>query len=135
MPDLITPTASAVLAHLAADTAVQSLLGNTARLYDHRPAQATFPFAVLARLEGREAGAKNIMAQNLVLTLQVFSRQRSGTECRQILADFRDVLHDASLAISGGTLARCQEEFVSVAFDEDSGGSQGLARYRLIVSA
>lgn len=134
MPDLITPTASAVLAHLAADTAVQSLLGNPARIYDHRPAQATFPFAVLAQLDGREAGAKSLIAQSLLITLQVFSRQRSGSECRQILGDFRDALHNASLTISGGALARCQEEFVSVAFDEDSGGTQGLVRYRLVVS-
>jgi hypothetical protein len=134
MPNLLTPTVEAVLALLQADTALQAQLGNPARIFDHRPAMATFPYLVLDGLDGREAGAKNLLGQNLVLTLRVLSRQRSGTECRTLLALVRDCLHDASLSISGASLARCQEENVLVTFDPDSGGSQGLARYRLVVA-
>jgi hypothetical protein len=131
MSDLLNPAISAVVAKLAANAGMQSVLGNPVRIYDQRPAMATFPFAVCEGLQGRDASAKELQIQSLLLTLQVFSRQRSGGECRTILAVLRDCLHDA--ALSGVT--RCQEEATLVTFDPDSGGTQGLARYRLVVSA
>lgn len=134
MTDLITPLPEAMVAKLAADSNVRSLLGNPARVYDHRPAMATFPYVVLAQGEARNIGTKTLAVSSQLVTLQVFSRQRGGAEVRKVLASLRTALHDATLTLSAGSVARVQEEFVSVRFDAQSEASSGLARYRVVVT-
>ena len=134
MTDLVAPALDALEAVLAAAPSVQAVLGVPARLYDQRPVMATFPFAVIDGVEARDASAKGLQATQLVLQLQVFSRQRSGQEVRHILAVLRDVLQDISVTLSSGAIVRCQEELAHTASDADSNGTRGLARYRLLVS-
>lgn len=134
MTDLLTPVAEALLARLAGDSAVQAVLGHPARVYDQRPAMATFPYAVLAAGEGRDIGTKTLAVSSQVLTLQVFSRQRGGREVRLVLAALRSALHDAAFTLPSGALVRCQEEFVTVRYDETTQAGAGTARYRIVVS-
>lgn len=134
MTDFSTPLPTAVINTLAANAGVQALLGNPARVFDHRPAMATFPYVVVALGESRDIGTKGLAVTSQLLTLQVFSRQRSGSEARQILATIRAVLHDTALSLSAGSVARCQEETTSVRYDDKSESTSALARYRVVVS-
>lgn len=134
MSDLISPLPEAMMLRLSADTAVQAVLGNPARIYDHRPAMATFPYVVVALGEGRDVGTKTLAVSSQLVQLQIYSRQRSGKEVRQVLAALKAALHDATLTLSAGSVARCQEEFVSVRYDVQAEASTGMARYRVIVS-
>ena len=135
MSDLVTQLPSALLAALAANTGVRALLGNPARVYDHRPAMAAFPYVVLAMSESRDIGTKTLQVSSQLVTLQVYTRQRSGSEARQVLAALKEALHDASVALGAGHVVRCQEEGSSVRYDSKSESSTALARYRVVVSA
>lgn len=134
MTDLHSPLADALVSKLAADTGVQALLGNPARVYGHRPAMAGFPYVVIAQGEARDMGTKSLAAVSHSVGVEVFSRQRSGKECRQVLAAVKAALHDASVTLTAGSLARCQEEFATVRFDEGAQAAHALARYRCVVS-
>ncbi len=134
MTDLLTPVVDAVLAQLAGHSAVQAVLGNPARVYDQRPAMATFPYTVLAAGEGRDVGTKTLAVNSQILTFQVFSRQRGGREVRLVLAALRTALQDAAFTLTSGNLVRCQEEFVAVRYDETTQSGFGTARYRVLVS-
>lgn len=134
MADLLTPLPEAMLSALSANAGVQALLGSPARVYDHRPAMATFPYVVLSLGDGRDIGTKTIAVVSQAITFQAFSRQRAGREVRQILAALRAALQDSALVLGAGQVARCQEELASVRYDEKSEASTGLARYRVVVS-
>ncbi len=135
MTDLLTPTLAALQTRLANDAGLQTWLGAPARVYDLRPAMATFPYITIGPVELRPADTKNVQMQNFLVTVQIFSRQVTGAECHALLSQLRGCLHDASFAITGAALVRCQEEFASVFTDAKSETAQGLARYRLVVSA
>lgn len=134
MTDHYTPVMDAITALLAADTGVQALLGNPARIYDQRPAMATFPYLAQGEGEVRDISTKTLAVTSHVLQLQVFSRQRSSREARQVAAAIRTALHDASLTLASGSAARCQEEYVNVRWDEESQATRALLRYRVVVS-
>lgn len=134
MTDLHSPLADTLISKLAADTGIQALLGNPARVYDHRPAMASFPYAVIAQGEARDMGTKTLAAVSHGVNVEIFSRQRSGKECRQVLAAIKTALHDASVTLAAGSLSRCQEEFATVRFDEEAQAAHAQARYRCVVS-
>lgn len=130
MSDLRTALTETVSAQLQAHAGLQALLGTPLRLYEQRPAMATFPFMTLGESEQRDISAKGVQVESHVCAFHVWSRQRSGREVRQVLAQLREALHDATLA----NVARVQEEFSGVLWDEAAQASRGVARYRLIVS-
>lgn len=130
----MTNPVDSLISALAADSGVQAVLGNPARVYDHRPAMATFPYAVVSAGEARDIGTKTLAVTSHGVTLDVFSQKRAGSEVRQVLAAMRSALHDATLTLSAGHAVRCQQELVSVRFDPKSETSHGVARYRIVVS-
>ncbi len=132
MSDLLTPAVTAVLTRLAADSGLQALLGTPARVADQATLASVFPYLKLVQVETRDASLKGQMAVEIILTLQAFSRGRTGDEARRILSALRECLHDATFTLAIGTLVRCQEEFSTCRNDREI--TLGTARYRLLVT-
>lgn len=132
MSDFLTPTITALLARLAADSGLQTLLGTPARVVDQMGTAPAFPYLRLSNVEMRDASLKGMGAITVIVTLQILSRSRKGDEVRLGLAKLRDCLHEASFAISGASLARCSEEMSVQHADGDV--TLGTARYRLVIS-
>lgn len=132
MTDFLTPTVTALLARLAADSGLQALLGTPARVVDQMATAPAFPYLRLVNVEQRDASLKGQGACTLMITLQSLSRSCHGDETRRIIAALRDCLHDATFAVSGATLVRCQEDLSAIHADHDV--MLGTARYRVVVA-
>lgn len=133
MSDFHTNVADAVLQVLAADSGLQALLGNPPRIYDQKPDMGTFPYLVLGALELRPLALKDNPAMTGVMSFAIYTREKSAVQARALLDALHAALHDAQPLMSGATLIRCQEEFSSVYFDEDSQSGNGRARYRVVI--
>jgi Protein of unknown function (DUF3168) len=135
MSDTFFALRAAVFTHLTSDTALQALCGNPLRLYDLSPEDAAFPYIAFSGVEARDASTKTIAAQSVLLTLTIASRERGFKEAERIGAALRHRLHDASLTLSTGYLARCQFEFMGLGREADGLATLGQLRLRCVISA
>ena len=133
MTDLSWPVQQTVFTTLTGNAGIQVLLGSPARVYDHVPTDATFPYLTIGDDTAREAGAKTFEGQEITLTLHAWSRQRGRNQTKDILAAAYTALHDQSLSLTGGTLVNLRYEFSDTFLDTDGLTYHGVARYRAVV--
>lgn len=89
----------AVHAHLAADAALAALLGGP-KVFDEPPADAALPWAVLAGIESRDAGAVAHGGEEHRFALDVWSGAAGLSEALTVAARIAR-LEDAGLAPEG----------------------------------
>lgn len=134
MTDLILSSQQAVVAALAADAAVQSLLGSSpVRLYDHVPPGAVFPYAVVGGTHVTPYDTHSEKGFEQVITLEIYSRYRGGKEAKDIFQAFYNVLHRAVLVISGGVFLSSQLHSVDFVLGDDGLTYHAAARFAVIV--
>jgi hypothetical protein len=103
----------ALIAHLKADAAVQTLLGDPARIWDAAPADAAFPQLLIGRCESRLVAADGAGVEQ-ALTLTVVSRFRGTEEAKALLAAVRSALNDAALEADGVRTVSLRVSFADV---------------------
>lgn len=123
----------AVYGALTSSTALQALIGNPARLYDVVPPAAIFPYATLGDVLIKQFDTKDQYGFDQALVLHVWSRYRGRKELKQIIQTIYDVLHNATLNVSGANVVMCQFQSASTSQENDGLTLHGILRYRIIV--
>jgi Protein of unknown function (DUF3168) len=111
---------------------VQAALGDPARVYDDPPAEATFPYVTLGRIETRPADVANAEALEHVVTLHAWSRYGGRAEALDVIAAMRAALHNAALAVEGHRLVLLLATFSDVFRSGDGRTTHGVLRLRAI---
>ncbi len=120
----------AIFERLGASAALQALIGNPARLYDHVDPSAVFPFVRFGEIVVTDWSNKSFPGADSQITLHVFSRGRGRKETRAILDMIFGLLHDVDLTLEAHVLVALRFEFSQVALDEDGLTYHGIVRYR-----
>lgn len=127
---------AAILAHLAADAAVSSHLGDPPRLYDRAPGGAAFPYVSLGRAESRPVDGDDTRFSEHRLTLHVWSRKHDFAEVKAITGAVSAALHNASLSLAPPFAAiLCQAVYTDVFDGADGRSVHGVVRVRVLVAA
>lgn len=125
----------AVYAALRADPALKGLLGDPARVYDHVPADSTFPYLVLGEATTLPFDAKTEDGMEQTLTLHAWSRARGLKETKDIMAAATAALDSQALGLSGHTLILLRFEFAATFMESDGLTRHGVQRFRAITQA
>lgn len=118
---------------LSADTALATQLGAPARLYDTRPDDIIFPYAIYGRCQTKPVNADPGTTHEILQTLNVYSRYGGKREAKLSLGAIRDVLHQADLPLTGWTLVSLRVIFTDVLRAPDGFTTQGIIRLRALV--
>lgn len=124
----------AIFGALTGDTALVALLGD-ARVYDHAPANAVFPYVTFGRTSvydwstGTESGTEQLF------TLHIWSKAKGKKETLEIMELARARLDDQDLALDGHHLVNLRLEFAEARYDEDLSLHHGLLRFRAVTEA
>jgi len=135
MTDALFNAQQAVFDALAASTEVQALLGYPARIYDHVPPGAVFPYAAFGPLHVEPYDDKFTAGFEQILSLNIWSRYRGGKEAKDIVQSFYDVLHRANLSVSGEVLLACEFHGADLATDNDGLTYRAVARFSIITQS
>ena len=133
MTDSLFNAQETLFASLAASSEIQALLGNPARLYDHVPPAAVFPYIAFGPLHIAPFDTKTETGFEQIVTLNIWSRYRGSREAKDILAACYDVLHRASLSVSGAVFLACEFHGTDLALLEDGLTYHAAARFSLII--
>lgn len=135
MSDALYATQQALASVLSSSTVVQNLLGNPARLYDHMPASATFPFVVFGAAHCTSYDSQFETGFETVVTLHIWSRYRGSKEVQDVAQAIYDNLHRASLSVAGQVFISCEFQSADVLPDSDGQSFQGIVRYSVLTQS
>ena len=106
----------------------------SATVHDHVPSGTSFPYIVIGEeTMTDESSTKDIDFNNFTLTIHTFSRNRGRKEAKQIMARIYELLHTASLSVSGATHVNTRFEFSDVVKEQDGLTYHGVQRFRTIL--
>ena len=132
MSDAIFAVQQAVYNALAASTDVQALLGNPARLYDHVPPGAEFPYVVLGTVSAKPYDYIDTIGFEQIISLDIWSRYRGTKEVKDIIQASYGALHRATLTVSGQVFISCEFSGGDVMPESDGLTYRGEARFTVI---
>jgi hypothetical protein len=122
----------ALIAHLKADSAVQAVLGEPARIRDAAAAtDAGYPHLLIGRCESRPVGAEGGGVEQ-ALTLTVVSRFRGTEEAKAVLAAVRVAINDAVLEADGIRTVSLRVSFADVFPSADGARTFAVLRVRAV---
>ncbi|MDR3450738.1 MAG: DUF3168 domain-containing protein [Alphaproteobacteria bacterium] len=119
MSDALFAVQQAVVDILAASTEVQSVIGYPARLYDHVPPGAAFPYVVYGPVHVAPFDTKTETGFEQIITLDIWSRYRGGKEISDIFQALYDTLHRAVLTVAGQVYLSCEFHGADLAMEND----------------
>jgi hypothetical protein len=114
---------------LTADAALQGLLGQPPRIFDHVPDGTPFPYLVIGDGATLDAGTDTGEGSLHRLLLHAWSRARGRAECRALMDTARAVLHEAVLPLPGRALTYIRFEGSDVLREADGRTWHGLLRF------
>lgn len=117
---------------LRADSGVQALLGSPARLYDHVPPDATFPFVTLGTMQAEPFDTNQHAGTRTRAMLHIWSRARGNKETKSIMDALSNRLHGGALSIVGQQLVFCRLQSAATDLDDDGLTHHGLLQFQLI---
>ena len=129
------PLQQAVYGALTGDAAVQALLGNPARVFDHVPQDSAFPYVVVGEATSGPFDTKTEDGLDQTLTIHTWSRYRGLKETKEIMAAVADALDDQALAVSGHDLVLLRLTFGATVLDPDGLTRHGVQRFRAVTQA
>lgn len=121
----------ALITHLRDDVAVQTLLGEPARIWDAPPDRPEFPHLLIGRSESRPVRADGGGVEH-ALTLTVVSRFRGTEEAKAVLATLRSRLTGAALEADGVRTAGLRVAFADVFPSADGARTFAVLRVRAV---
>ena len=131
MPSSALALQQSIFATLGAHPAIVALLG-AARIHDHVPQPATYPYISFGQSTTRDADTSTEAADEHMLTLHVWSRAEGRKETHEIIDAVRAALHDAPLALAGHRLVNLRHEFSEARREPDGDTIHGLVRLRAV---
>lgn len=125
----------AVHAQLVGDATLQALLGNPARVFDHVPASAAFPYVVVGEARGLPFDSKTEDGFDQTVTLHSWSRYRGLKETKTIMAGLVAALDGGDLPVAGHRLVLLRFVFAATMLDPDGLTRHGVQRFRIVSQA
>ncbi|HWV83777.1 MAG TPA: DUF3168 domain-containing protein [Hyphomicrobiaceae bacterium] len=122
----------AVHAALAADSGVLALLGS-ARVYDHVPQGAAFPYLALAGFTVRDWATGTEPGTEIIFTINVWSRAAGHKEALHLAEAVRAALHDAPLSLTDHHLVNLRHESSETQRQRDRDTYRISARFRAVL--
>ena len=129
------PLQQAVYGALTGDAAVQALLGNPARVFDHVPQDSAFPYVVVGEATSGPFDTKTEDGLDQTLTIHSWSRYRGLKETKEIMAAVTGALDQQALAVSGHDLVLLRFTFGTTVLDPDGLTRHGVQRFRAVTQA
>ena len=120
---------AAVVARLKADAALQAILGG--RVHEEAPAQPTYPYVTVTRVQGRPLPAEGGAVEHL-LTLSCVSQYGGGAEARALADAVRTTLDEAALPLGGHRLVTLRVTYADVFRGSDGKSVLGVLRLRAV---
>lgn len=107
-----------------------------AKVYDHVPQDAGFPYCALGDSEAREWDTSTELGQEHVITLHYFSRDARGLRAvKDAQKKIYDALHDQALALdAGAALVLLLFDFSRATLDPDGLTYHGVSQFRAITT-
>ncbi|WGM30261.1 DUF3168 domain-containing protein [Brevundimonas sp. NIBR11] len=121
----------ALIAHLRADTALQALLGDPARIWDQAPRGAGYPHLLIGRSETKPVEADGCGVEH-ALTLRCSSRFEGTQEAKAICAAVRTAVHEAVLEADGVRTVSLRATYTDVFRSSDHRRVWGVIRVRAV---
>lgn len=122
---------AAIHARLVGDADLTALLGG-ARVHDHAPANAPFPYVIFARAPSFDWSTASEDGEEHELTLHAWSKARGRREALAICERLRDLLHEAELSLATRHLVAIRLESLDVGFVDDADAWRGRMRFRAV---
>lgn len=132
MTDAFFNAQQAIYSALAASSEVQSFIGSPVRVYDHVPPGAVFPYVTFGDVRVVPYDTKGESGFEQIVTLNVWSRYRGSKEGKDILQALYNVLHRASLSVSGHVFLFCEFHSADMGTDGDGITYQVAARFAVV---
>jgi hypothetical protein len=132
MTDALFNAQTALYTALAANGAIQTLLGSPPRLYDHVPPGATFPYMAFGAISVHPYDTKTETGFEQIVTLDIWSRYRGSKEAKDILQAAYDALHRATLSVSNEVFLLCEFHSADLVLESDGITYRAAARFSLI---
>jgi hypothetical protein len=123
----------AVFGALSNAAALQSLIGNPARIFDVVPPGAIFPYVTLGDITLRDFDTKERTGFEQMHVLHAYSRYRGRKEVKTIMQAAYDALHRQSLTVTGADFISCQLVGATIGAENDGLTLHGVMRFRIIV--
>ena len=125
---------TALHARLCAHSPLCALLAAGAQgIYDHVPRDAAFPYIVIGAMASRPEAVADAAAQDIGLSLHVYSRGEGQREVKRIMAALSDAMQQGAMNVAGHVLVLCREVSASCGLSPDGETRHGVLQYRLIV--
>ena len=135
MNDALFAAQQSVMNALSASTEVQAFLGSPARLYDHVPPSAVFPYVVYGPTHVTPHDTKTETGFEQVIVLNIWSRYRGGKDTRDIFQAIYDALHRATLSVTGQVFLSCEFHSADFSLDSDGLTYHAAARFSLLTQS
>jgi hypothetical protein len=116
---------------LTADEALMAMLHGG--VFTYVPQGTKFPYVVLGEASAKDYSTSTSLAEEIIATLMVFSRERGNKEVLDCLSCIRDVLHGAHLPLQGCVLVNLRFASVVVTRMRETMTWQGNIAFRAVV--
>ena len=123
---------TAIFAALSMDANVKSVLGDPPRIYDEVPRNAAMPYLVIGDGKESDWSTSTDTGTEHALVLHVWSRARGRKESKIVAATVRDVLDDASLALTGHTLIGIKHQSTEFLRQTDGQTYHAIMKFRAL---
>jgi hypothetical protein len=135
MTDIFFSVQQAIYNVLAGSTALQAIIGNPPRLYDHVPPGAVLPYVAFGAMTAQPFDTKTETGFEQIVTLNIWSRYRGAKETHDILQVIYDTLHRRNLTVSGVVFLSCEFHSVDITGLDDGLTTHAAVRYEVITQS
>ena len=123
----------AIINRLTADTAIQNLVGNPARVFDYATESVDFPYIEYKENSTQEWDTDLDIGKEHTISLNVWSRAEGSKETWLILRAIESSLQDfTSLTLNDHNHVNMRFLFSDLVRDPDGQTYHGIAQYRII---
>ena len=124
---------AAVYAALSESARLAShLAGGSGGIHDHVPANAAFPYVVIAGMSARPSDTQTHKGSEVTLTIRSYSKNRGMKEARTVMSEISAVLHGVDLTADGIDIVLCTEIASDSYLDAANDIRAGVQTFRII---
>ena len=120
-----------IIDNLKASVGLSALVGT--RIYDYVPQKPTFPFINIGEDSLTEFDTTTEYGARIAATIHTWSNNRGRKECKDIQAEIRNSLHEATLTFPAFTIDICRWESSQSFIDADGTTRHGVCIYNLYI--
>ena len=121
-----------IYAKLNTDNTIKTTYSAT--VHDHVPQGTAFPYIVIGEETlTDDSSSKDIDFNEFTLTIHTYSRNRGRKEAKNIMARIYELLHKATLSVTGANHINTRFEFSEVLREQDGLTYHGVQRFRTIL--